>query len=203
MKFKFTAIALLLLSVSLMFLSGVVSAQKNQTKVKAPNLESISTIPPRQMIKELTASPYLFVKNNDFDRDGIKEIIIGARCIEEFCHNYIFKILNNKRYQYLGMAQFNQEVYELIWKEGSTLPDILFFKQENVGQGCLGRYKYQTKEGYILEYNLCQLPKRLAKILNSNKAPEIFKEPRENKGPDFIDFSNIKFEDNPEDLFPE
>lgn len=171
------------------------------------DIGGIYTIPPKQVIKEVTASNYLFLSENDFDRDGRKETIVGANCVESFCDNYVFRHLNNKRYQYLGMASFQQDNYELVWKEkaGTIYPDILFFKLENIGQGCLGRYHYVKSSGYQLDKEVCRLPRIVSDLLSTyGKEKKVITEPNiKTQDPDFIDFSNLKYDDKPEDFFPE
>lgn len=191
------------------FITGMVFFY--QSSVSAAQLvleiDGIYTIPPKQVIKEVTASHYIFLSENDFDRDGVKESIISAHCVERFCENYIFKHLNNKRYQYLGVAKFQEDMYELIWKEKNAVPypDILFFELQNVGQGCLGRYQYVESKGYELNKQVCRLPRMVADLLNTYAKDEksVITPSVKIKDPDFIDFSNIKYDDKPEDFFPD
>lgn len=170
-------------------------------------IDGIYTIPPKQVVKEVTASHYIFLSENDFDRDGVKESIISANCTERFCENYIFKHLNNKRYQYLGMAKFQADAYELVWKDKVAViyPDILFFELQNVGQGCLGRYHYVQSKGYELNKQVCRLPRMVADLLSTYAKEErpVIEPSVKIKDPDFIDFSNIKYDDKPEDFFPD
>jgi len=111
MRFKTILIKIVLIGIIFSAHSKVFSAQL------ILEIDSIYTISPKQVIKEVTASNYIYLAKNDFDRDGTQETIVGANCIEGFCENYIFKHLNNKRYQYLGTANFEQDRYELVWKD--------------------------------------------------------------------------------------
>ncbi len=187
---------------SMFFLSSDIYAQKPLT-IK---LDSVSTSPPRQQVKEVTASPYIFEFQNDFDRDGELETVVGARCVKGWCENYIFKHLNNKRYRFLGMAHFNQKSYELVWEAGASMPDIIYFKRENVGQGCLGRLKYgETLYAYEQEQEVCRLPLSVRDSLNSYRpVAKVKPKPKfRSSDPDYIDFSDIKFNDRESDLYPE
>jgi hypothetical protein len=200
---KFKTYVLIIFQITLLCLAS----QKVISSTIKLDIDGIYTTPPKQLIKEFTASYYIFLANNDFDRDGVMETIVGANCVEEFCENYIFKHLTNDRYQYLGKASFPHESYELVWKnkEAFIYPDIIFFKSENVGQGCLGRYHYTAKVGYQLNNEICRLPIAVGKLVNTNaKEIDVNKkiEPKVKiKDPDFIDFSNIKYDDKPEDFF--
>lgn len=173
-----------------------------------PQINSVSTVLPRQTVKEITASPYIFVNENDFNRDGIKEQVVGANCVEGFCINFIFRNLKNKRYQYLGYAVFHHNYYELVWREENNMPDILYFEQTNVGQGCLGRYQYEKKQGYNRVAEVCRLPKEVMSVVSSYAKAQkeelpIGPERRSEKNLDYIDMSDINFDDSPDDFFPE
>ena len=195
----------LFLKANIFLISCLFLISSLQAEVLAPTLNSISTVSPKQTIKALTASTYLLQINNDFDRDGIQEIIIGANCREEFCDNYIFKLLKNKRFQYIGFAQFHHNAYELVWRDKETLPDILFFKQENVGQGCFGRLKHGQDGVYRVDKEVCRLPKSTGELLGAWYSQNKQKNPIKIKkhDPDYIDFSDVTFDDSPEDLYPE
>ncbi len=175
-----------------------------------PKLNSVSTTLPKQMIKEITLSPYIFMSQNDFNRDGTMEHIVGANCIEGFCVNFIFKVLKNHRYQYLGYAAFHQKHYELVWEKANIMPAIVYFEQTNVGQGCMGRYEYERNVGYKRVVEVCRLPKEVMDVVSTHaniqyeaEQPDVEVNNKSNKDLDFIDMSDIKYDDNPEDFFPE
>jgi hypothetical protein len=196
------------LLVACVFCSSFIQADVkglDAASVKVPRVNSVSIVTPKQIVKELTVSHYIFIVTNDFDRDGEEEIIVGANCKEGFCDNYIFKVLTNNRYQYLGFAQFHHETYELIWPRDKVMPDILFFKQENVGQGCIGRLKYKDDGFYKLDKKVCRLPKITSELLGSYAKPKKEMPALEIKrdDPDVIDFSDLEFDDSPEDFFPD
>ena len=194
------------LFVSLMMLPGYLLASEAQADIKFPRIASISTSSPRQIVKEATASPYLFQLENDLDRDGQNEIVVGANCEEGFCVNFIFRQLHNNRVQYLGHASFNHQRYELVWGENTqTLADIVYFKQENVGQGCLGRYHYVEGMGYRKTVEVCRLPKQVMEALSSytTVTPPVPPPPVGGRNLDAIDLSDIEFNDDPADLYPD
>jgi len=185
------------------FLALSLLSFSSHTKEFSPRLGTVYTTIPEQLVKENTASHYIFITNNDIDGDGIQDIIIGANCIEKFCENFMFKTLNNNRYRYLGKASFDQENYELIYRGRDQFVDILFFKQENVGQGCLGRYKYDERAGYQQQTITCRLPRQVSDMLSSYRPapkPDPVVVPKR-ANPDDIDFSNIKFDDADLDAF--
>ncbi len=165
------------------------------------SLGEISTSTPRQIVKQVTQSNYLHEAFNDFDLDGQQEHIIGANCVEGFCENYIFRSLSNKRVQFIGKASFHHKVYELVWPPQSSaseskhsMADIIFFRQQNVGQGCLGRYQFIPKNGYTLVSETCRLPKEVLEVLSSYKEPEKPVVERRSilANPDVIDLSDIE-----------
>ena len=172
----------------------------------SPPIGNIYTVLPEQLVKQNTASNYIYNTMNDIDGDGIDDIIIGANCVESFCENFMFKILSNQRYRYLGKASFDQQNYELIYKGRDQFVDILFFRQENVGQGCLGRYRYDAVKGYQQSTITCRLPKQVSDLLSSYRPvpkPEPVIVPKR-ANPDEIDFSDIKFDDaDLEAFYPE
>ncbi len=185
------------------FLAFLLLSSPLNAKDFSPPLGNIYTELPAQLVKENTASHYIFTTANDIDGDGVADVIIGANCSDKFCENFMFKVLNNKRYQYLGKAAFNQENYELIYTDKNNFADILFFKQENVGQGCLGRYKYDATNGYQQKTLTCRLPRQVSDLLSSYRPipkPEPVIVPKR-PNPDEIDFSNIKFDDIDLDAF--
>lgn len=191
--------SVLLLSPTLLF------ASQPDSNVDFPRLDVISTSSARQIVKERTASAYIFEHENDFDKDGVNEIIVGANCIEGFCLNFIFRKLHNNRVQFLGHANFHHEYYELVWKKDSGLADIIYFRQENVGQGCIGRYHYVEGFGYKLQTETCRLPKAVKESLNSYALPQkpVPVPVKKERDLDVIDFSDIEFDDEPADFFPE
>jgi hypothetical protein len=201
-SFLLTSLVLLLSGVSLVY-AGQQDA--SFAKKSLPQIGSISTITPSQFVKELTASPYISEFENDFNRDGKNEIIVASNCKQGFCVNFVFNRLRNGRYEYMGFARFHREYYELVWRKPKSFADIVFFRQQNIGQGCIGRYNYIEGEGYQLGTEVCRLPKKIKETVSSYKQkkekPEVPK--IEVLNPDVIDLSDIKYDDNPEDFFPE
>ena len=178
-----------------------------EAKDFSPDIGRVYTVPPAQVVKENTGSYYIFTSRNDIDGDGVAEHIVGANCREGFCENFIFKELNNQRYRYLGKAWFDQQNYELIRKDKDMYADILFFEQENVGQGCLGRYNFESGKGFVEVSKTCRLPRQVSDLLSSYRAapaPDPFAVPVRPKNLDEIDFSGIKLDDaDLEALFPD
>ena len=67
----------------------------------------------------------------------------------------------------------------------------------------MGRYTYQSTTGYEKEFEICRLPKEVMKALNTYEQKEkVIKSDAKERDMDYIDFSDIQFEDNPEDFFP-
>lgn len=198
-KKSVTWMSILLLSPTLL------CASQADSNVDFPRLDVISTSSARQIVKERTASAYIFEHENDFDKDGSNEIIVGANCVEGFCLNFIFRKLHNDRVQFLGHANFHHEYYELVWKKDSGMADIIYFRQENVGQGCIGRYHYAQGIGYKRQTETCRLPKAVKESLNSYAQPKktLAAPVKKEKDLDVIDFSDIQFDDEPADFFPE
>lgn len=162
-----------------------------------PRVGSVSVTPPAQLVKQKTASNYLMQSRKDVDVDGVTDIIVGANCIEGFCENYIFKILKNNRYRFIGQAKFNQQNFELVNDGKKAVSDILFFEGQNSGQGCLGRYVYVEKQGYQLGNKTCRLPKSVSDLLLSYRPEALVEEALIPKrpDPDFIDFSDLEATD--------
>lgn len=190
---------------SLLLSPTFVFASQPDVKVDFPRLGVISTSSARQIVKERTASAYIYEHENDFDRDGTNEIVVGANCIEGFCLNFIFRKLHNNRVQFLGHANFHHEYYELVWKKKPGMADIIYFRQENIGQGCIGRYHYVDELGYKRQTETCRLPKAVKENVNSYALPKkaIPAPVKKERDLDVIDFSDIHFDDEPEDFFPE
>ena len=115
-----------------------VSFTQSGEKLLIPKIGTIYTSTPRQVVKEITASAYLFESQNDFNRDNKDEMIVGANCVEEFCLNFIFETLHNRRVKFVGTAHFHREFYELVWGKNQKWADVIFFKQENVGPRLCG-----------------------------------------------------------------